>query len=134
MGDALDVESAKIILEHYYDDNPQRYCNRRNNSDDDDDDDHTNNREWDGELVVIPDADVVNGLTREYEETLRRERQRIVEEGIRRESRTKWRKAAIEEDRLREAAALARNEAAATIDGDDDETSIERKKKKKKKK
>mmetsp|Transcript_53731 Transcript_53731/g.60017 ORF Transcript_53731/g.60017 Transcript_53731/m.60017 type:complete len:443 (-) Transcript_53731:196-1524(-) len=127
----LDAESAKIILEHYYDNHYQHYNSLQINSNDDggqyDNDIYTTDQLYGGELVVIPDVDLVNKLTLEYNETRRQERQQIVKEQLNRESRTKWRKLAMEEDRMRE-------EKEAMTNGADNRNNNNRKKKKKKRK
>jgi len=130
----LDAESAKIILEHYYDNHYQHYNSLQINSNHDgrqyDNDTYDNDQLYSGELVVISDVDLVNKLTLEYEETRRQERQQIVKERINRESRTKWRKLAMEEDRMREEE--ERKEKMAN--GADNNNNNRKKKKKKKKK
>ena len=136
----LDAESAIIILEHYYEENHQQYNtqylnvddgNNNDNDNDNDNDNTINDQYFNGEIVTISDVDLVNKLTLEYEETRRQERQQIVEEGLNRESRTKWRKLAMEEDRIREEE--ERKEAMANSADDDDNSSNGTKKKKKKK-
>jgi len=93
----LDTESAKIILEQYYSDHLQRYNTRHGNGVSDSDVDPTYN----GELVKIQDAKLVEELTLEYKERQRRERERLAKERSDREERTQWRKQAMERDRLR---------------------------------
>ena len=132
----LDAESAKIILEQYYDDHIDRYSNR-NSSDTGsnkaaaattttDKSIHSGGH-YNGEIVTIPDDDLVEALTLEYNERKRLERERLAADRIDREARARWRKQAMEDDRKR--AEEQRRETAA-----DGGVSTSKKKKKKKKK
>ena len=92
----LDAESAKIILEQFYDDRLDRYSSRDGEA-------NTKNVDpgYNGELVTIPDADLVEELTLEYNEKRRLEREELVTKRNDREANAKWRKLAMEQDRIR---------------------------------
>lgn len=94
----LDAESAKIILEQYYNDFNSRYDSRDHDGLVESIDDPGYN----GEIVTIQDVDLIEELTNEYNEKRRLEEQQLVAERNDRESRTKWRKLAMEQDRIRD--------------------------------
>ena len=124
----LDAESAKIILEQYYDDDIQRHNTRHLNSDDDNDGDTNKiNHSYNGELVTIQDVDLIEELTSEYKEKRRREREQLAGERNDREERTKWRKLALEQDRIRAEEQRKEDAANGII------TATKKKKKKKRK-
>lgn len=122
----LDTESAKIILEQYYDDHLDQY-NTRNSDGGDESDQKNANPGYNGELVTIRDPDLVEALTLEYTERQKREREQLVDERNNREARAKWRKLAMEQDRIRA-------EEQQEKDASNDLVSSKKKKKKKKRK
>ena len=95
----LDAESAKIILEQHYDD----HVDRRNTVNPRNIDGETNSVDssYNGELVTIADADLVEELTQEYNEKRRLEQEQLAAERNDREARAKWRKLEMEKDRIR---------------------------------
>mmetsp|Transcript_15155 Transcript_15155/g.34734 ORF Transcript_15155/g.34734 Transcript_15155/m.34734 type:complete len:96 (+) Transcript_15155:2-289(+) len=82
---------------------------------------------YNGELVTIRDPDLVEALTLEYTERQKREREQLVDERNNREARAKWRKLAMEQDRIRA-------EEQQEKDASNDLVSSKKKKKKKKRK
>lgn len=114
----LDAESAKIILEQYYNDHVDRYNTRNVDSET-----KNVNPGYNGELVTISDEKLVEELTQEYNEEQRLERERLETERNDREDRAKWRKLEMEKYRKQQ-----EENAANGI------TSTKKKKKKKKKK
>lgn len=121
----LDAESAKIILEQFYDDRLDRYNIRDSDSDSEA---NTKNVDpgYNGELVTIPDADLVKELTLEYNEKRRLEREQLATKRNDREANVKWRKVAMEQDRIRAKEKEEENAANGIV--------ASKKKKKKKKK
>lgn len=104
----LDGESAKIILEQYYDDHLDRYSSRSCSKNDDNNENSDSEAKtkiadpgYNGEIVTIPDADLVEELTHEYNEKRRLQREQLTSERNDRDSRAKSRKLAIEQDRIR---------------------------------
>jgi len=105
----LDAESAKIILEQHYADHLDRYSTRNlgnisdggNNDSDGDTKNNVDPGYYNGELVTISDADLIEKLTLEYNEQRRLEREQLVEDRNDREARVKWRKLTMEQDRIR---------------------------------
>eukprot|EP00532_Pseudo-nitzschia_australis_P005614 CAMPEP_0168174692 /NCGR_PEP_ID=MMETSP0139_2-20121125/6665_1 /TAXON_ID=44445 /ORGANISM="Pseudo-nitzschia australis, Strain 10249 10 AB" /LENGTH=418 /DNA_ID=CAMNT_0008092911 /DNA_START=121 /DNA_END=1377 /DNA_ORIENTATION=- len=124
----LDAESAKIILEQYYDDRLQRYNTCHSNSDGDSNGDlNFVDPTYNGELVTIQDPKLIEKLTLEYKERQRLEREKLAEERSDREARAKWRKLAMEKERLRV-------EEQRKIDAANGITTSKKKKKKRKRK
>jgi putative Holliday junction resolvase len=97
----LDGESAKIILEQYYADHLDRYNDRNLRSSDGGANTKNVDPGYNGELVTILDADLVEELTLEYNEKQRLEREQLSAERSDREARAKWRKLEMEKDRIR---------------------------------
>jgi len=104
----LDAESAKIILEQHYDDRLDRFNTRNLGSsavDTNDSDSEASIKNFDpgynGELVTISDADLVKKLTLEYSEKRRLEQEQLAIGRNDRDARAKWRKLAMEKDRIR---------------------------------
>ena len=128
----LDGESAKIILEQYYNDHVDRSNFNTKNCGDNQNGSESNTTKLDfgfnSELVKIADADIVEALTIEYNEKRRLEKLRLSEERKNREARANWRKQAIEEDRKRQKEQQQENAANGNA------TSKKKKKKKKKRK
>ena len=114
----LDAESAKIILEQYYNDHVDRYNTRNVDSET-----KNVNPGYNGELVTISDEKLVEELTSEYNEKQRLERERLEAERNDREARSKWRKLEMEKYRKQQ----EENAANGIV-------STKKKKKKKKKK
>lgn len=83
----LDTESAKIILEQYYNDHSIYDTTKINQAC------------YQGELVTIDDNNKIQELTKEYNSKRRQEQQKLAEELSDREDRIKWRKLAMERDR-----------------------------------
>ena len=114
----MDAESAKIILEQYYNDHVDRYNTRNQDSET-----KNVNPGYNGELVTISDEKLVEELTLEYNEKQRLERERLESERNDREARAKWRKLEMEKYRKQQ----EENAANGIVSG-------KKKKKKKKKK
>jgi putative Holliday junction resolvase len=121
----LDAESAKIILEQYYDDHLQRQNNRKARTDSDSVDSDINPN-YNGEVVTIQDPELIETLTLEFHERQRLERGRLVEERNEREARARWRKDAMEQERIRV-------EEKRKIDEENGISTSKKKKKKKRK-
>ena len=98
----LDAESAKIILEQYYDDHLDRYNTNTRNLGNSDDKTKTVDPGYNGELVSISDADLVEDLTLEYNEMRRLKRERLASERNDREARVKQRKIEMEKYRMQQ--------------------------------
>eukprot|EP00531_Pseudo-nitzschia_arenysensis_P010420 CAMPEP_0116119664 /NCGR_PEP_ID=MMETSP0329-20121206/2764_1 /TAXON_ID=697910 /ORGANISM="Pseudo-nitzschia arenysensis, Strain B593" /LENGTH=412 /DNA_ID=CAMNT_0003613385 /DNA_START=120 /DNA_END=1355 /DNA_ORIENTATION=- len=97
----LDAESAKIILEQYYDDHLDRYNTQSRNLSSDGEMKKVDPG-YNGELVTISDPDLVEALTQEYNEKRRLERQRLTAERNEREARAKQRKLEMEKYRIQQ--------------------------------
>jgi putative Holliday junction resolvase len=97
----LDAESASIILEHYYNDNGEG-----------------------AERVTLDDETIVKEYSLKWEEMKQKEEEQFLMEQIQREERLRWRKEAMERDRIME------EEFVADTEG----TNQKKKKKRKKKK
>jgi putative Holliday junction resolvase len=97
----FDAESASIILEHYHNDNGAG-----------------------AERVTLDDETIVKEYLLQWEETKRKEEERLLMEQKQREERLRWRKEAIQRDRIMEVECVANTEG----------TNQKKKKKRKKKK
>mmetsp|Transcript_5426 Transcript_5426/g.12884 ORF Transcript_5426/g.12884 Transcript_5426/m.12884 type:complete len:472 (-) Transcript_5426:2180-3595(-) len=98
----LDAESAKIILEQYYDDHLDRYNTNTRNLGASDGGTNKVDPGYNGELVTISDPDLVEALTLEYNEKKRLERERLDAERNDREARAKRRKLEMEKHRIQQ--------------------------------
>lgn len=121
----LDAESAKIILEQYYDDHLDRYNTKSRNLDTGEGRTKKVDPGYNGELVTISDPDLVEALILEFNEKRRLERERLAAERNEREARAKQRKLEMEKYRMQQ----KENAANGTTP-----SNIKKKKKKRKRK